>query len=99
LISGGVHWFLFKNDHKKTFERMESELKPAFDVESAIRTEKFHAINILNFGGERKPAFLVKMLPPSYERYQAYDNSYLTKRHAIMFGRDIDSIEKMLETA
>ncbi|MDR7237094.1 ATP-binding protein [Neobacillus drentensis] len=99
LISGGVHWFLFKNDHKKTFERMESELKPAFDVESAMRTEKFHAINILNFGGERKPAFLVKMLPPSYERYQAYDNSYLTKRHASMYGREIDLIEAMLETA
>jgi hypothetical protein len=97
LISGGVHWFLFKNDHKKTFERMESELKNAFDVEAAMRTEKFHAINILNFGGERKPAFLVHMLPPSYERYQAYDNSYLTKRHASLYGREIDLIEELLE--
>jgi hypothetical protein len=97
LISGGVHWFLFKNDNKKTFEKMETELKPAFDVESAMRTEKHHAINILNFGGDRKPAFLVKMLPPSYVRYQAYDNSYLTKRHASLYGREIDSIEEMLD--
>jgi hypothetical protein len=96
LISGGVHWFLFKNDNKKTFDKMETELKPAFDVESAMRTEKHHAINILNFGGERKPAFLVKMLPPSYERYQAYDNTYLTKRHAQMYGQEIDLIEKMI---
>jgi hypothetical protein len=49
---------------------METELKPAFDVKLAMRIEKFHAINILNFCGERKPAFLVKMLPPSYERYR-----------------------------
>jgi hypothetical protein len=97
LISGGVHWFLFKNDNKKTFERMESELKPAFDVELAMLTEKHHAINILNFGGERKPAFLVKMLPPSYIRYQAFDNSYLTKRHASLYGRNIEEIEKMLD--
>jgi hypothetical protein len=97
LISGGVHWFLFKNDNKKTFERMETELKPAFDIESAMRTEKHHAINILNFGGDRKPAFLVKMLPPPYVRYQAYDNSYLSKRHATMYGREIDGIENIIE--
>lgn len=96
LISGGVHWFLFKNDHKKTFEQLDTELKPTFDIESAMKTEKYHAINILNFGGERKPAFLVKMLPPSYQRYQAYDNSFLTKRHASLYGRDILEIEKIL---
>jgi hypothetical protein len=96
LVSGGVHWFLFKNENKKTFERLETELKPAFDVEAAMRTEKFHAINILNFGGDRKPAFLVHMLPPSYKRYQAYDNSFLTKRHAALYGREIEEIEKII---
>jgi hypothetical protein len=96
LISGGVHWFLFKNDNKKTFEALETELKPNFDVESAMRTEKYHAINILNFGGDRKPAFLVKMLPPSYERYQAYDNSFLTKRHASLYGRPVEEIEDLI---
>jgi hypothetical protein len=97
LISGGAHWFLFKNDNKKTFERMETELKPAFDVESAMRTEKYHAINILNFGGDRKPAFLVKMLPPSYVRYQAFDNSFLTKRQAAIYGRELDEIEEIID--
>jgi hypothetical protein len=97
LISGGVHWFLFKNGNKKTFERLETELKPTFDIDSAMRIEKYHAISILNFGGERKPAFLVKMLPPSYERYQAYENTYLTKRHANMYGREVEKIEEILE--
>jgi hypothetical protein len=96
LISGGVHWFLFKNDNKKTFEALETELKPNFDIESAMRTEKHRAINILNFGGDRKPAFLVKMLPPSYERYQAYDNSFLTKRHASLYGRPVEEIENLI---
>jgi hypothetical protein len=96
LISGGVHWFLFKNDNKKTFEALETELKPNFDVESAMRTEKYHAINILNFGGDRKPAFLVKMLPPSYERYQAFDNSFLTRRHASLYGRPVEEIENLI---
>ncbi|MED1711682.1 ATP-binding protein [Bacillus thuringiensis] len=96
LISGGVHWFLFKNDNKKTFESLETELKPNFDIETAMRTPKHHAINILNFGGDRKPAFLVKMLPPSYERYQAYDNSFLTKRHAELYGRKVEEIESLI---
>ncbi len=96
LISGGVHWFLFKNDNKKTFEALETELKPNFDVETAMRTEKHHAISILNFGGDRKPAFLVKMLPPSYKRYRAYDNSFLTKRHASLFGRPVEQIEELI---
>ncbi|MDK7664400.1 ATP-binding protein [Cytobacillus oceanisediminis] len=96
LISGGVHWFLFKNDHKKTFEALETELKPNFDVEAAMRTEKHHAICIWNFGGDRKPAFLVKMLKPSYKRYQAYDNSFLTKRHSQLFGRSIEKIEEVI---
>lgn len=96
LISGGVHWFLFKNDHKKTFEALETELKPNFDVEAAMRTEKHHAICIWNFGGDRKPAFLVKMLKPSYKRYQAYDNSFLTKRHSQLFGRSIEKIEEII---
>lgn len=76
---------------------METELKPAFDVELAMMTEKHHAINILNFGGERKPAFLVKMLPPSYKRYQAFDNSFLTKRHAALYGRELEEIEQLLD--
>jgi hypothetical protein len=101
LISGGVHWMLFKNDNEDTFKRLEKQLNP-IDVETALNIPNTkttrHAICILNFGGERKPAFMIQMLKPSYERYKPYDNSFLTKRHSQMFGRSYSEIETMLAT-
>ncbi|WP_191556628.1 ATP-binding protein [Metabacillus idriensis] len=100
LISGGIHWLLFKNDNKKTFERLEEYLKPNFDFDSALNipntTSTRHAICIFDFGGEKQPAFLTKTLIPAYDRYQAYDNSFLTKRHSRMYGRSAEEIEEML---
>jgi hypothetical protein len=100
LISGGVNWLLFKNDNKNTFKQLESQLQP-ISVEEALNIPNTkttrHAICILNFGGERKPAFMVRMLKPSYERYQPYDNSFLTKRHSRMYGRHFEEIDKILE--
>ncbi|WP_335575777.1 hypothetical protein [Neobacillus vireti] len=40
----------------------KAELDPNFTVDEALIIPSFHAINILNFGGRRQPAFLVKML-------------------------------------
>jgi len=100
LISGGVNWLLFKNDNENTFKRLETQLQP-ISVETALNIPNTkttrHAICILNFGGERKPAFLVRMLKPSYERYKPYNNSFLTKRHSRMFGRNFEEIERILE--
>jgi hypothetical protein len=100
LISGGVNWLLFKNDNENTFKRLETQLQP-ISVETALNipnTKKTrHAICILNFGGERKPAFLVRMLKPSYERFKPYDNSFLTKRHSRMFGRHFEEIEELID--
>ena len=45
----------------------------------------------------KKPAFLVRMLKTSYERYKPYDNSFLTKRHSRMFGRHFDEIEELID--
>ncbi|MGY3718670.1 ATP-binding protein, partial [Sutcliffiella cohnii] len=102
LISGGVHWLLFKSDNEETFKKLEKELKP-IDVETALNIpntkETRHAICILNFGGERKPAFMVQMLKPSYIRYKPYDNSFLTKRHSRIFGRHWEEIERLLDGA
>lgn len=98
LISGGVNWLLFKNDNENTFKKIESQLQP-ISVESALNIPNTkttrHAICILNFGGERKPAFMVRMLKPSYDRYKPYDNSFLTKRHSRMYGRHYEEIEKI----
>lgn len=99
LISGGVHWMLFKNDNEHTFKKLEDQLQP-IEVETALNIpntkETRHAICILNFGGNRKPAFMVQMLNPSYIRYQPYDNSFLTKRHSKVYGRSYEEIESLL---
>lgn len=100
LISGGVHWMLFKSDNRETFKKLENQLHP-ISVETALNipntTNTRHAICILNFSGERKPAFMVQTLKPSYIRYQPYDNSFLTLRHAKMFGRKNDEIEQLID--
>jgi hypothetical protein len=95
LQAGGVNWFLFSNDYKKVFEMKKAELDPNFTVEEALNIPTFHAINILNFGGRRQHAFLVRMLGPSTDRYHPYDNSFLTKRHAQIYGRHWKIVEKM----
>lgn len=101
LISGGVHWMLFKNDNEDTFKKLEKQLAP-ISVETALNIPNTkntrHAICILNFGGERKPAFMIQMLKPSYQRYKPYDNSFLTKRHAQVFGRSYSELETLLQT-
>jgi hypothetical protein len=100
LISGGVNWLLFKNDNENTFKKLGPQLEP-ISLETALNIPNTkttrHAICILNFGGERKPAFLVRTLKPSYERYQPYDNSFLTKRHSRMYGRHFEEVEALLE--
>jgi macrodomain Ter protein organizer (MatP/YcbG family) len=100
LISGGVNWLLFKNDNENTFKKLETQLDPitiatALNIPNTKTTR--HAICILNFGGERKPAFLVRMLKPSYIRYKPYDNSFLTKRHSRLYGRHFEEIERLID--
>lgn len=100
LVSGGVNWLLFKNDNENTFRKLETQLQP-IPIEHALNIPNTkttrHAICILNFGGERKPAFMVRMLKPSYERYKPYDNSFLTKRHSRLYGRHWEEIERLIE--
>lgn len=94
LIAGGVNQFLFANDHKKTFELAKERLEPTFTVEDALRTPKHYAIAILNTN-EPLNAFLVHMLPPVPES-ERFDNSFLTLRHARMYGRSWTELQKMV---
>jgi hypothetical protein len=96
LISGGINWFLFANDNRKVFEKLEAQLKPTFDVDLALQIEAYHAIFIARFGGRRQNAFLLKALPPTNERLPKYDNSFLTKRHSRIYGRHWQEVERML---
>jgi len=93
LLGGGINWILFRNGSEKLYERLKTRLEPHVTTEEAMRTEKFHAINSHNFGGNVQRPFLVRMLSPCYERYQAYDNEFLTRRHARMYGRSMAEIE------
>jgi len=96
LISGGINWFLFANDNRKVYERLEAQLKPTFDVDLALRTEAYDAIVLARFGGRRQNAFLMRALPPASHRVQQYDNSFLTKRHSRMYGRHWQTVEQLL---
>lgn len=96
LISGGINWFLFANDNRKVFERLEAQLKPTFDVELALMTEAYHAIFIGRFGGRRQNAILVRTLEPPSKRLPQYDNSFLTRRHSRLYGRHWTEVERML---
>src|SRR5690606_28120712 len=94
LIAGGVNQFLFANDHKRTFELAKERLEPTFTIEDALKTPKHHAIAILNTN-EPLNAFLVRMLPPVPEE-KRLDNSFLTKRHARMYGRSWVELQQAL---
>jgi hypothetical protein len=100
LIAGGVNQFLFANDHKKTFEIAKERLSPTFTIEEAMQTPKHYAIAILNTK-EPLHAFMVHMSPPigldpaTGKRTMPYDNSFLTLRHARMYGRTWESLQKI----
>jgi hypothetical protein len=99
LVGGGVNWFLFRNGERTIYEALRHRLEPHVTIEEALATEKYHALCLLNFGGRPQEPFLVRMLPPSYERYEAQDNSFLTKRHARQFGRHWADVEREILAA
>jgi hypothetical protein len=94
LIAGGVNQFLFANDHKKTFEMAKERLQPTFTFEEALQTPKHYAIAILNTK-EPLHAIMVHMLPPIPDEHR-FDNSFLTKRHAQMYGRSWRELQQAL---
>lgn len=91
LIAGGVNQFLFANDHKKTFEMAKERLQPTFTIEEALQTPKHYAIAILNTK-EPLHAFMIHMAPPIPDS-RRLDNSFLTIRHAQIFGRTWEELQ------
>lgn len=84
LMGGGVQQFLFTNDHQKTFELSKHRFEDTVPLDDAVRLPMHHAIVSLRVGGDLQPAFICKMKPPVKP---AYDNSFLTRRHAQIYGR------------
>ena len=85
LQGGGVNQFLFMNDHIKTFDLSKHRFEDTIPLEQAHKLPAHHAIISIRAGKELQPAFICKMSPPIKQKY---DNSFLTKRHAQIFGRD-----------
>lgn len=96
LQGGGVQQFLFMNDHKKTFELSEHRLQPTLTVDDATRLPAHHAIISVRAGGNMQNAFICHMKPPVK---RLYDNSFLTQRHARMYGRHWTELQKITQEA
>ncbi|MBU8908465.1 ATP-binding protein [Desertibacillus haloalkaliphilus] len=93
LQGGGVQQFLFANDHTKTFELSKHRLEPTITIEDASRLPMHYAIVSVRAGKEMQNAFICHMKPPAEIKY---DNSFLTKRHARMFGRKWEDLQNAL---
>jgi hypothetical protein len=94
LQGGGVNQFLFASNYRKNFEVAKERLEPNFTVEEAMQTPKHYAIAIVDTK-EPLPAFLVHMLPPIPDE-ERFDNSFLTKRHAQMYGRKWEELQEVI---
>ena len=93
LQGGGVQQFLFMNDHTKTFDLSRHRFEDTIPLEDAYKLPAHHAIISVRAGIELQPAFICKMSPPVKK---AYDNSFLTKRHCRMFGRQWTELQNVL---
>lgn len=62
IKSAGPHYHLYTSS-KKTYRDLSEEIAP-FTVEEALKTPRFHAINIIRSGGVAVTPFMAKMTPP-----------------------------------
>lgn len=93
LMGGGVQQFLFANDHTKTYELSKHRFEDTIPMEEATKLPRHHAIVSLRVDGELQPAFICRMKPPTKI---SYDNSFLTKRHAQMYGRNWKELQQIV---
>lgn len=93
LQGGGVQQFLFMNDHTKTFDLSKHRFDDTIPLEEAYKLPAHHAIISVRAAGEMQPAFICKMAPPVKS---SYNNAFLTKRHARMYGRPWAELQEAL---
>lgn len=92
LQGGGVQQFLFMNDHTKTFDLSKHRFEDTIPLDQAYKLPAHHAIVSVRAGKELQPAFICHMAPPVKKKY---DNSFLTKRHARIYGRKWEELQKL----
>lgn len=93
LQGGGVQQFLFMNDHTKTFDLSKHRFDDTIPLEEAYKLPAHHAIISVRAAGDMQPAFICKMAPPVKS---SYNNGFLTKRHARMYGRPWAELQEAL---
>lgn len=93
LQGGGVQQFLFMNDHTKTFDLSKHRIEDTIPLEDAYRLPAHHAIVSVRAANELQPAFICKMNPPVKAKY---DNSFITKRHARVYGRSWRDLQQRI---
>ncbi|PUB17957.1 hypothetical protein C8K15_101156 [Paenisporosarcina sp. OV554] len=62
-------------------------------MDQAVRLPMHHAIISIRAGKELQPAFICKMKPPVKPEY---NNSFLTKHHAQVYGRSWQELQEAL---
>lgn len=93
LQGGGVQQFLFANDHIKTFDLSKHRFEETIPLEGAYKLPNHHAIISVRAGNELQQAFICHMHSPIKPQY---DNSFLTKRHARMYGRSWRELQEII---
>jgi hypothetical protein len=81
------------NDHLRTFELSKHRFEDTIPMEQAVKLTAHHAIISVRAGKEMQLAFICHMKPPVKTHY---DNSFLTKQHAGMFGRSWQELQEVL---
>lgn len=66
IQAAGPHYHLYSSS-KATYRSLAEEIKP-FEVEDAMKTPTYHAINVIRAGGNVVTPFMSKMLPPPSKR-------------------------------
>ena len=85
--------FLFANDHLKTFELSKHRFEDTLPMDQATHLPNHYAIISVRADNELQPAFICHMKPPAK---LSYDNSFLTKRHAQIYGRSWQELQEAL---
>lgn len=94
MLSSSLNWHIFKNSNIKVYQELELYIEPTFTPETAMKTTKrFHYIACwLDDEGEYRDPFMVKAPDLVADRYDSYDNSYLSREHSKIYGRPIDEV-------
>lgn len=88
--AAGMNYILF-NGSKDTFVDLKEEIDP-YTVEEALNLPQYYGI--FRFYGNKGPTtFIAKAIKPLNKRYKTFDNSFISKRSAEVYGTNVKEVE------